>query len=250
MIRRRTLLAIALMAIIARWVASADGQEVPWIEVPPVKQVDAGPLGPVLADIESRLPAGHPYRNPQNLVNWAHEGTHGVNSRIRNAAGRPNVNALYCLEGRAVVLREPNLRISQHIAPLVPRELRGQILGSGWDDRPLYVLDEWVAYTNGTAAGLDCARRGLRFSQPGEGDWFTVSQMLRGCAYATALVMAIDRVDPDYPDRDALVAFVGWNLARCLALAEQSNQVRPFYDVRNTEVLRALAARFIAEEES
>lgn len=229
-----------LVAIVGRAVA-----EPAWIDVPAIKQVDVSRLGAVLADIESRLPNGHPYVNQSNFVNWAHEGTHGVNSHIRNGMGGARHNGFYCLDGRGIVLREPNLSISRHIAPLVPQELRGQLLGPGWDDTPLYVIDEWVAYTNGTAAGLDCAERGIPFSQPGEVDAFTVGQMLRGCGYATALLIAVERFDPDYSDRDALEEFIGWNIGRCLALAEKALSLRQFTDQRNVAVEQALFASFM-----
>ena len=39
--------------------------------------------GAVLDDLESRMPAQHPYRD-RDRITWAHETTHGLNSYIRN----------------------------------------------------------------------------------------------------------------------------------------------------------------------
>ena len=54
-----------------------------WHEVPPIREVPDS-LSVVLPDLESRMPEDHAYRS-HNFVNWAHETTHGLNSRIRNS---------------------------------------------------------------------------------------------------------------------------------------------------------------------
>ena len=66
-----------------------------WMTLAPMRQVNIEPKE--LADIESRMPAGHIDRD-SDLVTWAHETTHGINSRCRVWAGS-GMNAFYCLSG-------------------------------------------------------------------------------------------------------------------------------------------------------
>ena len=137
-----------------------------WQQVPPLRATP-GNLGTVLADIESHMPVGHIYRE-NDRVTWGHETTHGLNSRIRQMFGG-NIGAFYCLRSRAAVFPNPHVTISQ-VAPYVPRSLRGWITYSPymvgrsaneWNSTPLYICDEWSAYINGSATGLDLASKGM-----------------------------------------------------------------------------------------
>ena len=133
-----------------------SGFDFGWYKLQPEREVNDSRLGKTLCDIECRMPPGHVYRD-NDLVTWAHETTHGINSRVRCEVGGM-VNAFYCLNGWVGIYREPNFRKSQ-VCAFVPANLRG--LGwetymagaSSWDDRPLYILDEWVAYINGAIVG-------------------------------------------------------------------------------------------------
>jgi len=140
-----------------------DLSNLPLVDVP-IVQTNVDPsLGTVLGDIESRMPAGHIYRDADRIT-WAHETTHGLNARIRNSnfqSGKVQ-NAFYILNGKALLMDEPKgFRLSD-VAPTVPSQLRGDIYKlymidqqSGWNDRPLYMWDEWVSYSNGTATRTD-----------------------------------------------------------------------------------------------
>ena len=116
--------------------------------------------GAVLDDLESRMPAQHPYRD-RDRITWAHETTHGLNSYIRNRLG-PRKQSLYVLEGRCVVLDEPSHIRLGDVARAVPQSERGQVYNlylvqqqRDWDDTPTYVLDEWIAYVNGAKCGQE-----------------------------------------------------------------------------------------------
>lgn len=190
-----------------------------WYNLAPMRQVDAGRLGKTLADIESRMPAGHIYAD-NDLITWAHETTHGINSRCRQAL--PGVNCFYCLNGYVGVFREPRLRKST-VCRYVPANLRGDVWTlymtgqQAWDDTPTYILDEWVAYINGATAGQELYPDGNANGRSLAAD---VRHAVEFSGYASALLRAIDANDPSYPDRDKLAYFVGWNIDRTLALAK------------------------------
>lgn len=136
----------------------------PVVDVPVIQNNVSPSLGEVLGDIESRMPRGHIYQFPDDLITWAHETTHGLNSKIRNDNRPPGIktNAFYLLDGKGLVMIEPpGLRLSD-VAPLIPRNLRGRIYQlymidqqRWWNNEPLYMWDEWVAYMNGTFTRTD-----------------------------------------------------------------------------------------------
>lgn len=131
------------------------------VEVPPIRQ--SGYSG-VLGELEDRMPAGHQYR-ASHPGTWAHETTHGLNSRIRNSrGGTGQVNAAYLYGGHALVLPEPPLTLTE-VARAVPRRWRGRIYGlymveqaGDWNNEPLYVLDELSAYINGAVSCIQAGR--------------------------------------------------------------------------------------------
>jgi len=141
-----------------------DSNNLPFVDVPVIQNNVNPTLGAVLSDIESRMPRGHIYRFPDDLITWAHETTHGLNSRVRNAnyeQGKVK-NAFYVLDGKALLLEEPRGFLLSDVARRIPTVLRGKIYKlymidqqSGWNDRPLYMWDEWVSYANGTATRID-----------------------------------------------------------------------------------------------
>lgn len=164
-----------------------------FVDVPVVQNDVDTKFGTILCDIESRMPRGHQYSD-KDLITWAHETTHGLNSKIRNEHyehGR-TINAFYVLNGKALVMDEPtHIRISQ-VAQQVPASLRGQIFDlymikqpqNGWDDRPLYTWDELTAYTNGTLTRTD-----LKISSREE----TVKYMWEMVVYGSYMAMVAER---------------------------------------------------------
>jgi hypothetical protein len=134
-----------------------DGTWAEWIKVEPIKEP---PVKGALGDIESYLPNGNPYKEADK-VGWAHEGTHGVNSKLRQRYAEPGYNVLYQLDGWAIRLKEPNLTLMQ-VAQSIPSKYRGDMYAlymerqqEYFNKEPLYMLDELTAYLNGTIVGLD-----------------------------------------------------------------------------------------------
>ena len=140
---------------------------------------------------------------------YAHEATHGLNACIRNNYNSTGelVNGFYLLEGRAIVVREPHVRKSQ-VANYIPTVLRNMdgtkrfntyITGqTSFESNPLYIFDEWSAYTNGALEAI---------SQFKTKNYQTSAILLGGGAtefmmYGTALGLAISEIDPSYFTRE------------------------------------------------
>ena len=158
-----------------------------WTNIPPVRSVDPH-LGLVLGDIDSHMPAGHGYRDNRR-VTWAHETTHGLNARIRNQY--PGSNACYVLNDRAIILVEPTKFTLSKVASAVPRSLRGMSYDlyliqqqRYWNEQPLYVLDEWSAYANGTDTAIS-------FSG-GDGSYSDVLQLLEFLGHGLVLASCVE----------------------------------------------------------
>ena len=178
-----------------------------WLAYRPIRQVSGLPA--ILADVESHLPAGHPYDDPDRITT-VHECTHGINSLLRNRYGCP---AFYVLNDRAILLHEPKTTLSA-AANLVPLSLRGEVYDlylvnaqSDWNDQPSYVFDEWTAYTNGANA-----RQQLGIQDRQE----TVRYALEFCVYATCVARAANSSDPQTR------AFIMWQIERVMKLSSGS----------------------------
>jgi len=156
---------------------------------------------PVLKDVVNHEAPGD--SNPYNdLVTLAHETSHGIHAYIRNRLNpdpRVKVNGFYILNNTAVIVTEPKMRKRQ-VAPFVPLSLRGDryklyIEGQvAWDDRPLYIFDEWVCYVNGGATGVDLVNHDLwRYG------WRdAVAGGIEFLSYALATMQAVSVHDPTY----------------------------------------------------
>jgi hypothetical protein len=176
----------------------------------------AGEAGTVYGDIISHS-RGAPFGLAHGRDVDAHETTHGINSEIRNANQRAGarVNGFYVLQGRGVLVEDPNIKM-QNALRFVPKNLRSyrwplymeqQI--KSWNDTPTYILDEWVAYVNGGQCGVDDVRQGKW-----RGQW---TDVVSGCCdfsfYAVALAMATKADDPRYWDsHPQLRDFLVWEL--------------------------------------
>lgn len=177
----------------------------------PVRNSDSS-LGKVLSDIDSHMPAGHIYKDSDRIT-WAHETSHGLASKLRSHFGSSNsrrINAFYVLNDRAVVIEEPKTTM-QAAANYVSPQLRGMSYNlymveqaRSWGDTPLYICDEWVAYTNGSATRAD-----LKIQSRGE----TVTQMLEFTVYSLCMAMSNpERLNPQFKN------FITWHTKRAMDL--------------------------------
>ena len=153
----------------------------------------------------------------RNRMTCAHETTHMINAYLRNTLSNgKKINAFYLPPGWAFVVEEPNMRKSR-VAEFVPSEARGSryklyVQGSkSWDDRPLYLVDEWCAYINGAMVGINDVDNGIYKDGWTDG----VSGCLEMSMYCVALCMAIEKYDNDYwKSNEQFRLFINWNLQR------------------------------------
>lgn len=181
-----------------------------WIPAPPIRNV-ADPT--IVGDIESHLPAGHPYGDP-DLITTVHEGTHGINSLLRNQYGMP---CFYLLNNKAARIKEPLTTLNQ-VALRVPKSLRGDVyhlylvqMQRYWNRQPSYILDEYVAYTNGAEAR---ERLGIKMRTE------TVDYMLEFSVYAT--VLAVEQNSPE------LQELLKYQLDRVLRIYQRAGYISPY----------------------
>jgi hypothetical protein len=212
-----------------------------WYSIDPIR-AERGGNGKLLAEILAACPPGQEQQTG-SLITIAHETTHAVNARVRNSFGDGSrFNAFYVGQRTACVLREPRVRL-RAVLSFVPAELRhtGARLylfeqAAHFEWQPLNILDEWTAYTNGTQAGLDA----------GQSEAHSLERTVEFCAYATALLLAVEKFDPSYADREPLCEFIAWQLERVLQLVERSRQAGVWQPVHET-LLSNFQRRFVKE---
>jgi len=188
--------------------------------------------GVQLTDIAQHLPAqyGTQYWFPGDGMTSGHETTHGINAHLRNYEAPQGDNAFYVLHDHAAFIAEPAMRKSD-IAAYVPPSLQGDryatyITGqTDWDDTPLYVFDEWVAYTNGADVAVGQVQAGLY-----QGQWTdAVMGPLEFVVYAMATARAASVKDPTYfASNTQFQCFTAWNIARAMQLFQTGHTMTQF----------------------
>ncbi len=131
-----------------------------------------------------------------------HETAHGIHSDLRNEYQKKlgyELNALYCLDGNIILIREPSITM-RHVMNFVPEKLRSyrwklyfvQQL-SDWNDKPTYILDEWISYILGSKCAVDDHQKGINTHKSD-----AVSGCLDFSIYSVAFAMAVKKHDPEY----------------------------------------------------
>jgi len=134
-----------------------------------------------------------------------HETVHGIHSDYRNQYYRElkyPLNALYCLNGNIVLVREPNITM-RHVIKYIPKKLQSYRYElyfikqlPDWNDAPTYILDEWIAYILGSKCAVEDHKKSINTHK---------SDAISGCLdfsiYATAFAMAVKNHDPEYWER-------------------------------------------------
>lgn len=166
----------------------------------PVRKVETGYA--IVDDLESHATPGHPMRNERDVGNWVHELTHQVNCELRNKRGG---NCFYVLDNKYLWLPEPAVTLRQVITE------RSDIFDADaireWNNRPLYILDETTACTNG-------------YLQDPERKWGA----LKCVEHSKALVRAIEKHDPGYSHLQVLKEYVEWNENRVLGKKQKKQK--------------------------
>src|SRR5262249_3210243 len=210
------------------------GDDVRWIHFPPQNEESNADWGDFLTDIARHLPSeyGDHYYSDDRITH-AHETTHGINSHISNRLhrGREPAYGFYVGNNRAILLRGPRLKLSQ-VAEVIPESLRGSRYKlycieqqKYFEDHPLYLFDEWVAYTNGAQAGVELAEK-KQLDLP-RNDALVGS--LEFSIYALGLAVAIEKHDPEYAQESKQFReFLAHELRRSFRVYKQGTKLEQF----------------------
>ena len=185
-----------------------------------IREVSDPALGVVLGDLESHISKEHKYKD-ENKITWAHQVTHGINAAIRNKVyTKEPFNCFYVLQDRSIFIKEPPLTIKE-IAKEIPEKLRGPSFNlyfieqnDKWNDRPLYLMDEWIAFTNGAEVGKE-----LNF----EGWYFELLQAHNFNLYCMYMAMILERDVSNYRDAN-FKKFLRWNIERVFMISIPSDR--------------------------
>ena len=137
-----------------------------------------------------------PFGNNDGKSTNVHETVHGINSYYRNKQ-HGKVNALYCLNGNLAIIEEPNVTIDQvsRQIPVSLREYRYQLYlveqKHDWNNRPLYLFDEWSAYIAGSSYNINNQEDNQKWTDG-------VSGPLEFSIYSIYLAITIKKHDPYY----------------------------------------------------
>ena len=153
-------------------------------------------------------------------------------SSFRNKHGCP---AFYCLNNKAILIQEPTTTLSA-VAEIVPPSLRGKVYDTylidaqhDWQDHPSYILDEFIAYTQG---GL--ARKELGIQDRYEEVCFGIEFIVYSVCVARAS-----------GSDDQLREFLRWNIERILNLQEgPSEYLNKLRMSEDAESLRSVMRRY------
>lgn len=140
---------------------------------------------------------GQPKYYPDRYTT-VHENCHFISSEIRNKY-EAGTNAFYLGNDRAIVLKEPKATIAQ-AASFVNKVLEGSRFNlylvrqrQFWNDMPLYLVDEHVAYLMESKAAMEDAL----VKEPTEATDILISP-IEFSVYTVALARAVAEHDKEY----------------------------------------------------
>jgi hypothetical protein len=195
------------------------GSGLNFLEVKPFRDETNPKWSPIMQDVMDHRPPDFNY-SFDNMSTDAHETIHAINQSIcwhNNNTTCAKSSGFYLGDSRGVLLPNPKIKKSQ-IEQFIPASLRGfryktYMIELTWSEEyPLYILNEWVAYTYGTAAGIDLANHGLWTN--GKRDQSGPIEFL---AYSLATAMALKVNEPDYcRDNPQFREFLGFMTKRTM----------------------------------
>ncbi len=181
-----------------------DKKEVQTPEFFQVPQIQNSEKGTFYGDVISHSPV-EAYGDKNGRSTNVHETLHRMHSYWRNQyvkQGHDRVNVFYCLNGNICVLNEPDIKKSD-VGQYLPSILKFDryklyIESQHWEDVPLYIYDELVAYTWDAKCNVEDVNLNKYQGQWEDG----VSACLEFSLYATALCMAVQEKDPEYWEKN------------------------------------------------
>lgn len=185
-------------------------------ELPDFIMIDGQPSSwsSVYQDVTSHFDT--PFGNKNGRSTNVHETAHDIHARERNRYLNTfgKCNAFYCLGGRIVVLKDPNLTMREIVVPSALRSKRYNLYFekqlSHWNEKPTYPLEEWSSYI----LGGECAVEDYQMGLPAEKS-DAVSACLEFSIYAVATAMAVKKLDAEYwNSQPNFKKFIRFNLGR------------------------------------
>lgn len=205
------------------------GSKVNWTEFKAQRNESNPAWGDYLTDIVNHLPQsfGTQYRYPDDKNTWAHETSHGICSHLCNTLNTSGRDMFYLYVGynKAVGIKQPNVKISQ-VAALVPYTLQKSRFNlylidqrKYFEDDPIYLFDEWVAYCNGLECSIEVYNKKLE--NPNKSD--VALSVVEFNVYVAYVIIAQKKHDPNY-DNKQLFEFTAWNMKRAMKLYHEAYQ--------------------------
>jgi hypothetical protein len=216
------------------------GSRVKWVRFSAQNQESSCEWGDFLTDIARHLPSqyGKKYYSDDRITH-AHETTHGINSHLSNhpeeivpgRRGHGPIYGFYVGHDQAVILTGPRIKLSE-AAAMVPSSLRGARYQlycidqqKYFEDYPLYLFDEWVAYINGATAGVELTEK-KQLEMPRND---ALVAPLEFSIYALALTAAIQKHDPDYlRENNQYLEFLAHELRRATRIYRRGMKLDQF----------------------
>lgn len=212
--------------------------KVEWLEFPVQSNRVSG--NSFYADVINHTPDYQRFSDKNTDV---HENSHGISNYFLNKyseGGTNPHNGFYIGDNKAVVLKEPKSRKSdcKEFLPSGLRQYRYNTYIAGqdaWDDRPLYIFDEWTAYLNGSRTSLELVKgdptympKCVFYQKDGE----SVDAMLGSLEffiYGTAIVMSIEKHDPSYFEQNPnFKPFYAWLSKKSLDVFNEGKTIDRF----------------------
>lgn len=202
-----------------------------WIDIEEEKQYDKDI--PSVNDLERRMPANHSYRDEDKCTH-VHETTHGLHAKIRNKYYQDydyEIQPLYVFDGKCCIIQNPKAKMSDFNRK-IPKSLVGGMYNlylisqsSQFNDEPLYLMDEWVAYTNGPVAALEADMR-----ERNENNFYRMFEM--GMYVYVMGMHCIDKF-PSSEDLEQFRRFLIYNTDRMLDMLND-NRAKG-WDIKNVD---------------
>ncbi len=195
----------------------------------------------------------------------SHEGTHGINSYLRNlkenikfrpigggvSVGR--TNAFYLGNNIAILMEEPNkVKLSDCKVPESLKGYRHQTYLINqqryFENEPLYILDEFIAYINGAKAAYETQKNGTWTA--GRSD--VMFGPVEFISYGLTLLDTIEKKEPEFlsktPQFKETLAFMVEEAMKLYSEAQNDPKLSIFKWEKADTILRNLRTSSDAEE--
>lgn len=186
----------------------------------------------IYADVLSHSKS-KPFGNTDGRYTNVHETSHGISSEIRSNYRNQyeyQINGIYMLFGKGVVLKEPKILITD-ITKNIPVQARGYRYKTYfidqtkyWNEQPLYILEEWNCYILGAECGVDDWENNYPLEKTD-----AVSGAIEFAIYNIAMAKTIYELDKNYWDSyQSFKDIIEYNLLRSYHVFSLGKNIESF----------------------